>query len=241
MRLLLTAMVCPKGELEANFAAHLDLLRRGHESGCDLVLLPEMSLTGYRPGAAISLAHHCVRSLVDATGSGGAAICFGIAEQTAGKPFITQVVAAHGEIVVLHRKAHLPDDELGDFQPGHGSGRFHLGANTFSIAVCAEIGTAPPYRLGSDIVLAPAAPGLYGARRRTEEDWRRGYDWWHGSVIGDARRLLDGPQWLALSTQAGATDDEDFPGWAALIGPGGEVAVSLPDWREGTLIAEVSP
>jgi predicted amidohydrolase len=44
---------------------------------------------------------------------------------------------------------------------------------------------------------------------------------------------------LVVSTQAGATDDEDFPGWAAVLEPGGKVAAELPDWREGTLIVEV--
>ena len=44
---------------------------------------------------------------------------------------------------------------------------------------------------------------------------------------------------LAVSTQAGATEDEDFPGWAALVGPGGVVRADLPDWQEGTVIVDV--
>lgn len=55
------------------------------------------------------------------------------------------------------------------------------------------------------------------------------------SVVDDARRLLAGDQYLAVSTQAGATDDEDFPGWAALLGPGGEIVSELPDWTVGAI------
>ena len=78
------------------------------DHGCDLVLLPEMSLTGYRPSAAVALDHPSVNELVAAT-SGGPALCFGLVEtnHTGGRPFITQVIAEHGQIVAVHRKSHL--------------------------------------------------------------------------------------------------------------------------------------
>ena len=53
VRLLLTAMRCVKGDLDGNARRHLDLLAAGRAAGCDLVLLPEMSLTGYDPEAAV--------------------------------------------------------------------------------------------------------------------------------------------------------------------------------------------
>jgi predicted amidohydrolase len=39
--------------------------------------------------------------------------------------------------------------------------------------------------------------------------------------------------------QAGSTEDEDFPGLAALVRPDGTVADRLPDWREGTLTTDL--
>lgn len=44
---------------------------------------------------------------------------------------------------------------------------------------------------------------------------------------------------VAMATQAGSTEDEDFPGLAALVSPAGEVA-RLPDWRPGCLVVEVA-
>ncbi|MEJ7628993.1 MAG: nitrilase-related carbon-nitrogen hydrolase [Nocardioidaceae bacterium] len=237
MRLLLTSVACPKGEIAVNHARHLELLAEGADAGCDVVLLPEMSLTGYRPTAALALDHHAVTELVRATVD-GPALCFGLVERSAsGKPpYITQLVAVGGDLVAVHRKAHLGQGEQSDFRSGPpGGGIFDIAGVTCSMAVCAEIGTAPPYALGSRLVLGPSAPGLYGDRRRTDDDWRRGFDWWRGSVVDDARRLLAGDQYLAVSTQAGATDDEDFPGWAALLGPGGEIVSELPDWTVGAI------
>jgi predicted amidohydrolase len=43
---------------------------------------------------------------------------------------------------------------------------------------------------------------------------------------------------VTMATQAGSTEDEDFPGLAALILPSGEIA-RLPDWRPGSLIVDV--
>jgi predicted amidohydrolase len=85
-----------------------------------------------------------------------------------------------------------------------------------------------------------AAPGLYGARRDSEADWRRGFEWWESSGLGDARRHARRTgAWVALVTQAGSTVDEDFPGIAALVAPSGEVVARLPDWQPGSLVVDV--
>ncbi len=233
-------MHCPKGSLESNLARHRELLAEGRESGCDLVLLPEMSLTGYRPNAAVSLEDSAVIELVESTAA-SPRLCFGLVEHSGpGRaPYITQVVATDGRVQAVHRKAGLGEGEDGPFVAGTPSGLLTVAGVDCSLAVCAEIGTELPYQHQVTLVLAPAAPGLYGPRRRSDADWRRGFDWWRGSVVDDARRLLPPDCWLAVSTQAGATDDEDFPGWAALVGTDGQVVDELTDWREGTLVVDL--
>jgi len=51
---------------------------------------------------------------------------------------------------------------------------------------------------------------------------------------GRRRRL-----WIAQAGQAGATEDEDFPGLAALTSPDGEVTARLPGWHPGTLVVGI--
>jgi predicted amidohydrolase len=240
MRLLLTAVNCPKGDLKHNLHRSIELLRVGKESGCDLVLLPEMSLTGYEATAAISLRHPTVTELVRATGE-TPALCFGLVESsgTDQLPYITQALASGGRLIAVHRKATLGDGEHSVFQAGTPSGRSTIGSVSVSVAVCAEIGSPAAYRQGSTVVLAPSAPGLYGERRSSDADWQQGFDWWRGSARQDAEILLQPKQWLAVSTQAGPTYDEDFPGWAALVGYGGLVVEELRDWKEGTLVVDV--
>ena len=240
MRVLLTSVRCHKGEIETNLVRHRDLHVDATAADCDLLLMPEMSLTGYLAAGAIGLDDAAVAEVVGLTRD-GPAVCFGLVERPAGDglPWITQVTAARGEVLSVHRKAHLGEDEDRDFAPGPPAGAFELAGVAVSVAVCAEIGVDRAYGVPARLVLGPAAPGLYEPRRHDDAAWLRGLDWWRQSVVDDARRLLGPEQWLAVSTQAGATVDEDFPGWAALVGPGGRVVAELPDWREATLAVDI--
>ena len=248
MRALLAAMVCHKGEAGRNLAAHLELLAEARAEGCELALFPEMSLTGSADPAAhpeqlIGLDHPAVTALAGATGETGVGACFGVAERSPdGTPHITQVFAAAGRVAGVQRKRHLGEDEEAYARAGEPVVFDHAGVR-FGVAICAEGGADGPFdaaaAAGARLVLFPAAPGLYG-RRTDEASWQRGFDWWEGSALGDARRhARRRGLWIALAGQAGSTVDEDFPGLAALVGPDGEVAARLPDWRPGVLLADI--
>jgi predicted amidohydrolase len=245
VRLLLTALRCEKGDLEGNLARHLGVLEKAAASGCDLAVFPEMSLTGSveprtHPERLIDLDHAAVARLTAATERDPAAL-FGVAERNG--PHITQVLAAGGAIVGVYRKRHLGEGEEA-YRPGSEGAALTLAGGRLGVAICAEGAVALPWNeaaaAGARVVCFCAAPGLDPPRCTDEEGWRRGFGWWEphslGQVSGHARRL---GVWVAMSGQAGATVDEDFPGLAALVDPTGAVVARLPDWREGTLVVEV--
>ena len=250
VRCLLAAIRCSKTEINGNLDVHLRVLGQARAAGCDLALFPEMSLTGSvepaaHPERLIGLDHGAVAALAAATGEAGVAACFGIAERRAdGEPHITQVVASGGGIIGVQRKRHLGDDE-GAFTPApRGAVVFCVAGDTFGVAICAEAGHDEPFddaaAGGARLVLFPAAPGLYGPRRTDEASWRRGFSWWEGSSLGDAARHARRRRlWIAQAGQAGATEDEDFPGLAALTNPDGEVTARLPGWQPGTLVVDI--
>jgi predicted amidohydrolase len=246
MRALLAAINCPKDDLAANLDAHAELLQSAAPG--DLVLFPEMSLTGYQDPVIyakrlVGLDHPAVLELVAATGNGGACACFGIAERGPdGLPYITQVVAADGKLLGVQRKRYLGEGEEA-FTAASGDAVFEHGGTRFGIAICAEAGHDAPFDAaasnGATLVLFPAAPGLYG-RRTDEESWRRGFAWWEGCSLGDASRHAKRlGLWIAQAGQAGITHDEDFPGLAALTDPDGVVVDRLPDWRAGVLAVTI--
>ncbi len=147
-----------------------------------------------------------------------------------------------GRLGGVYRKRHLGEGEEG-YRTGEGPGVFQLGAARFGVALCAEGEVDFPWTDavagGAAVVFFCSAPGLDG-RRTDERGWREGHAWWVSSGLGDAARharRLAVP--VAMTTQAGSTEDEDFPGLAALVSPAGEVA-RLPDWRPGSLVVEVA-
>jgi len=248
MRALLAALRCPKGDVAGNLAAHVRLLSDAASAGCELAVFPEMSLTGSadpgtHPERLIGLDHPAVAALAAATGETGVGACFGIAERSrSGEPHITQVFAASGRLIGVQRKRHLGEGEEA-FTAATQTAVFAHAGVTFGVAICAEAGFDGPFDAaaagGAELMLFPAAPGLHG-RRTGDDSWRNGFAWWEGSALGDAQRHARRlGLWIALAGQAGATADEDFPGLAALVGPDGQVAARLPDWRPGVLTVDI--
>jgi predicted amidohydrolase len=242
MRMVLAAVHCAKGDIATNLASHRTVLDQAVDG--DLVLFPEMSLTGSvnpstDPSQLVPLGHPGVQALVEASRIAGIGICFGIAERGQdGEPFIAQIFAAGGQLAGVQRKRYLGADEEA-FTAATESAVFEHTGVRFGIAICAEAGHDAPFdaaaNANAQLVLFPAAPGLYG-RRTDEASWRSGFAWWEQASLGDAsrhaRRL---GLWIAQAGQAGSTVDEDFPGLAALTGPDGNVVARLPDWRAGVL------
>lgn len=247
MRLLLASITCEKGGLEANLATHLDGLAEARAAGCDLAVFPEMSLTGSvdpvrHPERAVTLDDVIVQRLADGTRRTQVAALFGIGEESADEFFITQVYACAGQVLGVQRKRHLGDDEEG-FAVSADTSVFEQGAARFASLICAESSVDHTWdastATGAPLLLLSSAPGLYG-RRTDEASWRAGLDWWESAGLADARRQAERlGVWVGMATQAGSAIDEDFPGLAALVAPTGEVVDRLPDWRPGTLVADV--
>lgn len=248
MRCLLAAVRCEKGDVAGNLACHLRLVAEAAGAGCDLVLFPEMSLTGSAdpvssPQWLITLAHPAVGRLAGASAESGVGVCFGIAERApCGQPHITQVLAAAGRVAGVQRKRNLGEGEEA-YTPASDTAVFDLAGTRLGIAICAEAGFDAPFddaaAAGARLVLFPAAPGLYG-RRTSDAAWRRGFSWWRDSSLGDARRHARRlGLWIALASQAGSTAGDDFPGLAALVSPDGTVTAQLRDWHPGSLTVDI--
>ena len=248
MKLALAALRCEKGDVAANLAAHRRVVDAAVRAGADVVLFPEMSLTGSVDPVAhaerlVPLDAPVVQVPLDATRASEVAVVFGVGERAAGgRAHITQCVVLAGELVAVYRKRHLGDDEVG-FTPGRGRCTFDHAGVRCGLIVCADSTVDEPVdgvvAAGAQLVCFAAAPGLYGPRR-DEVGFAAGLRWWESAGLADAQRHAARHRvWVALATQAGATIDEDFPGLAALVAPDGEVVARTPDWREATLLADV--
>lgn len=241
-------MCCEKGAIDANLTQMRRHIDDAVRQGDDILVFPEMSITGYinpeaMPGAVLTLDHPAVQRLAGMTAGTNLTVLAGLVERNpAGKPFITQVVAQHSRIVGHYRKITIAEDEQDWFDPGAEAPIFRHGDVPFGISICADHGNAALFAdlaaKGARLILAPSAPGLYGAQ--ATRNWQAGFDWWRDTCArdlgGHARRH---GLWIAVATQAGRTIDEDFPGGGFVFSPDGTCVAATPDWREGVLRATV--
>ncbi|HET9732365.1 MAG TPA: nitrilase-related carbon-nitrogen hydrolase [Acidimicrobiales bacterium] len=242
MRILLASLVCKKGDLAANLAAHAAALRRARRSGCHLAVFPELSLTGSVDPVtgAVPIDHPAVGALLDAAQDARVGALFGLSERVGPDAFISQAYAVGGGIAGVQRKRRLGDDESA-YAAADDTTLFRYGAATFAAVICAESGHPDVWdaAAGASALFLCAAPGL---RRRlvTPGDWEDAFDWWTSTGLTDAqaeaRRL---GRWVAAVSQAGSAGDEDFPGGAAVISPTGDIVSALPDGQPGELVADL--
>jgi NAD+ synthase (glutamine-hydrolysing) len=150
LRILAAQINLTVGDVSSNAKKHLDIYKQGQKYGRDLVVMPELSLTGYpledllyRPYVikeAMKMAEEIATQTDDTTG-----LLFGCPRiDEDGKVYNSAYFAFNGEISLVIDKTKLPNSEVFDekryFSSGTGSGvvgsfkGFALG-----IAICEDI------------------------------------------------------------------------------------------------------
>lgn len=249
LSLALVQMRCEKAAVDENInemCRYLDLLK---DAKPDIVCFPEMNITGYidpqqHPEAVISQDHPAINLVAELSREYDTVIAAGFVEKNLeGKPYITQFISEDGSIKGYYRKKTIKEDEAKWFSPGEDQPVFTLKGLTYGLSICADIDDDNIFRelaqKGAELVIECAAPGLFGDQ--STRDWRDGYDWWKDECFGKLRKYAaDNQIHVAVSTQAGRTMDEDFPGGGYLFSPEGRCLAQSASWEEGMLIARLN-
>jgi len=108
------AQIAPElGNVQANLNKHLTFIEQARSLGVELLLFPELSLTGYSLqektlDVAMPVAAPRLAMLADAAGE--MAVCFGFVEEVApGEFYNAQGMVKNGQLIHLHRKINLPN------------------------------------------------------------------------------------------------------------------------------------
>lgn len=136
--------------------------------GADVLVLPELFLTGYNLGSRlIGLAEPLdgpsLRAAADIARDAGVAIVFGMPERDGDSVYNTAVaVDRDGRLAGRYRKIHLfGGDEAAIFTPGEGVSVVRLGRHRVGLAVCYDIEfpemTRALVAAGADLVCVPTA------------------------------------------------------------------------------------
>ena len=157
----------PLRKKEQNFRATIAWTRKAAKAGADLVLFPELNITGHgghrsmieqaeqAPGGA------CCRALADVAAELGVYVCAGLAELDRGAQYNCQFIVGPDGFVGKQRKTHLSRDEYFYFRHGSELPVFDLPFARVGIVICfdnvlPEIPRALAVK-GAEVILSPHA------------------------------------------------------------------------------------
>ena len=169
------AQINPRlGDVQANLELHLRTIEEAAQQGVELLVFPELSLTGYRlrdlafeVAIKPSLKDPVFARLLDASRDMDLVVGF-VESDRRQKFYISSAYLARGELVHLHRKVYLPTygmfDEGRYFAWGDAVRAFDTRFGRVGLLICEDFWhISPPYLLwldGADIlILCSASPG----------------------------------------------------------------------------------
>jgi NAD+ synthase (glutamine-hydrolysing) len=244
------AQIAPQlGQLEANLARHRELLGEARARGADLVVFPELGLTGYllqdlAAEVAMRLDDPRLAGLAAATDGLSAVVSF-VEESADHRLFISAALIEDGEIRHVHRKLFLPTYGLFDERRFFAAGDLlravpsRLGAGV-GIAVCEDFWhLTVPQLLALDgaqiLINVSSSPGRDLAATHevglgTATSWR--------TLMRAYAQLTT--SFVIFCNRVGIDESISFWGGSEVIAPTGELVFGAPLWDEGLFTADIS-
>jgi NAD+ synthase (glutamine-hydrolysing) len=240
MRLALAQVNVLVGDLDGNVEAIVSSVREAERSGADLVVLPELAVTGYPPEDLL-LRPGFVRAAREAVDEVARA-CTGITALV-GAPALDRdlanaaFVCADGAVQGIYRKHFLPNygvfDEHRYFAPGRELLLLELGDALVGPTICEDVWQPGPP--ATDLALAgatllvnlSASPFHVGKAEDREE-----------MLVTRAR---DNAAYVAFCNLVGGQDELVFDGHSVVLDDEGEVIARAPGFEEALLVVDVDP
>lgn len=245
------AQMYPKlGDVKTNLARHLDWIRQADEQGADLIVFPELSLTGYyvqdmAPEVAIRATRddEHFRALLDASASGPDIVFGFVHADTRQRFYIASAYLSRGECRHIHHKVYLPTYGMFDdgryFDQGGSIRAFDTRFGRVGLLICEDFWhMSAPYILWQDradlLIFSSSSPS-------------RGVSASEGGRLTVAR-------WVELMTQAyasaftayvlhvnrvGYEDGKNYWGGSGIVNPDGEFLTRGQYFDEALIVQEI--
>jgi predicted amidohydrolase len=235
------------GNLPANLEKHLTLAKQAFQDGMDLLVFPELSLTGYvlqdlvssvacRPEFNDPVFQH----LLEASRDIDLVVGF-VDEDNRHRFYIASAYLSQGGLVHVHHKVYLPTYGLFDegrfFAPGDSVRAFDSRFGRFGMLICEDFWHAsPPYLLwqdGADVLLfSSASPGrgLNGESKLESSAW-----------VEHTNRAYAGlfTTFIAHANRSGFEDGLNFWGGSTVFDPNGKLVIQAPYFEEALTRIEI--
>jgi predicted amidohydrolase len=235
------------GDVQYNLERHLELAKEARSRGADLILFPELSLTGYvLQDVATTVSHRpnrddpVFRQLLEASQDIDMVVGF-VDEDRRHRFYIAAAYLSKGETVHVHHKVYLPTygmfDEGRFFAWGDNVAAFDTRFGRVGMLICEDFWHAsPPYLLwldGADLFLFISASPGRGLSEEPILDTAR----WVDHINRAYSSLFT--SFVAHTNRVGFEDGLNFWGGSAVYNPNGGVVTRGPHHEEALTLAEI--
>lgn len=246
-RLALAQINTRLGRVDANLEKHLHLVQQAQAAAADLLIFPELSLTGYvlqdlAPAVAIrpNGDDPYFRPLLEASRQLDLVVGF-VEEDRRNRFFISAAYLSQGQVAHVHRKVYLPTYGLFDegrfFAWGDAVEAFDTRFGRAGILICEDFWHAsPPYLLwldGADLFLfVSASPGrgLNESPQLETANWVDHINRAYASLF---------TSFVVHCNRVGFEDGLNFWGGSAVCDPNGLVIGRAPYHEEDLALVEI--
>jgi len=238
MRLALCQMNATVGDVAGNAERIRAGMHAAGEAGAELVLFPELALTGYPPEDLLLKEHFLAAAAAAlrelASEAQGLVAVVGFPER-AEDVFNSAAVLAEGMVHAIYRKVYLPNygvfDEQRYFQVGQGGAVIDVGDQRVGVTVCEDMWEPGPpasdeAHAGATLILNISA-SPYHARKGSERE--RMF----------AQRARDNVACVAFCALVGGQDELVFDGHSCVIDHTGRTIARAAQFREELLVCDV--
>jgi predicted amidohydrolase len=219
-----------KGDIQANIEAHLKFVQRGATKGADVIIFPELSLTGYEPSLAQSLAielnDHRLEEFQKICDVKRMTVGVGVPTKNQGGTSISLIIFQPDQPRKAFSKYYLHSDEDPFFVRGENI-PLDVGGTRLALAICYEISihehTQQAFRDGAGIYIASVAKFANGIDKAID-------------TISETAK-----KYSAISLMAncvGACDGALCVGKSSVWNREGHLLAQLNDTDEGMLIVD---
>lgn len=235
------------GDVQANLEKHLEIAGQARQKGADLLVFPELSLTGYvlqdlvssvarRPSPEDAI----FRPLLQVSRELDLVVGF-VDEDQRHRFFIAAAYLSQGEVVHVHHKVYLPTYGLFDegrfFAWGDAIRAFDTRFGRVGILICEDFWHAsPPYLLWLDgaelLLLTSASPGR-GLNQEAQLESAR----WVEHINRAYASLFT--NFVVHANRVGYEDGLNFWGGSTAFDPDGELIAKGPYHQEALTLAEL--
>ncbi|MCI0635007.1 MAG: NAD+ synthase [Actinobacteria bacterium] len=240
MKIALGQLDTTVGDLEGNVGLLTAWTARATEAAADVVVFPELAITGYPPEdlvlrpAFVDDNLEALETLARQT-AGGCSIVVGFVDRTDRGIHNAAALIGGGRVVARYHKVKLPNygvfDEQRTFTPGEASCAVRLAGSELGLSVCED-------------AWMPGAPWDDYAERRTPvivningSPFHRGKSAERLEICRD--RALETGSWIVYVNAVGGQDELVFDGGSVVVRPDGTPAHHAALFEEDLLVVDI--